>query len=129
MNKLAMTSWKLYAKSMALRLVLSVRYEVIVLWLITQISFAFLCVRPACRLLLLHSSINPLKQQSMKEVLKFRVAVEKADGTFEVSDVIDTYEDAQKWRHQREAELLRDCPTIRQCHSNLIFVRIVEGAQ
>lgn len=43
MNKLAMTSWKLSAKSMALKLVLSVRYEVIVLWLITQISFAFLC--------------------------------------------------------------------------------------
>lgn len=63
----------------------------------------------------------------MKEVLKFKVAVEKADGTFDVSDVIDNYDDAQKWRRQREAELLRDCPTTKQCHSNLIFIRVVEG--
>ena len=66
----------------------------------------------------------------MKEVLKFRVAVEKTDGTFEISDVIDKYEDAQKWRHEREAAFLEANPTASCCHSNLLVVHeVVDGAQ
>ena len=65
----------------------------------------------------------------MKETLKFQVTIEKGPKDWTISDVFDNYNDAQKWRHQQEAELLKANPNRGCVRSNLIFVREVEGAQ
>ena len=65
----------------------------------------------------------------MKETLKFQVTVEKSPKDWMISEKFDSYEDAQKWRHQQEAELLKADPNRNCVRSNLLFVREVEGAQ
>lgn len=66
----------------------------------------------------------------MKETLKFQVTVEKSAKEWLISEKFDSYEAAQAWRHQQEAQLLKDNPTRTCVRSNVIFVReVVEGAQ
>lgn len=65
----------------------------------------------------------------MKEVLKFQVTVEKGPKDWDISDTFDNYNDAQEWRHNKEAELLKENPNRSCVRSNLLFVRVVEGAQ
>lgn len=62
----------------------------------------------------------------MKETLKFQVTVEKSNKEWLVSDKFDSYEAAQSWRHQQEAELLKANPTRSSVRSNLLFVHEVE---
>lgn len=59
----------------------------------------------------------------MKQTLKFQVTVEKSAKEWLVSDVFDSYDDAQKWRHEQEATLLMQNPTRYNVRSNLIFIR------
>lgn len=63
----------------------------------------------------------------MNITLKFQVTVEKSDKEWLVSKVFDTYEEAQKWRYQQEAQLLKAEPNRKNVRSNLLFVR--EGVQ
>ena len=64
----------------------------------------------------------------MKEVLKFQVTVEKSNKEWLISEVFDSYDAAQAWRHKKEGELFS--ATRQNVRSNLIFVReVVEGAQ
>lgn len=66
----------------------------------------------------------------MKEVLKFQVTVEKSAKEWLVSDKFDSYDAAQAWRRQQEAELLKADPTRKCVRSNMLFVHeVVEGAQ
>lgn len=66
----------------------------------------------------------------MKEVLKFQVTVEKGPKDWAVSEKFDSYEAAQKWRHEQEAKLLKENPKRDCVRSNLLFVReVVEGEQ
>lgn len=64
----------------------------------------------------------------MKEVLKFRVTVEKGPKDWIVSEPFDSYDAAQQWRHEQEATLLKENPNRGCVRSNLLFVREVEGA-
>ena len=46
------------------------------------------------------------------------------------SDKFDSYDAAQAWRRQQEAELLKADPTRKCVRSNMLFVHeVVEGAQ
>ena len=65
----------------------------------------------------------------MKETLRFQVTVEKSPKEWLISDKFNTYDEAQKWRHQQEAELLKANPTRSSVRSNLLFVHEVEDAQ
>lgn len=65
----------------------------------------------------------------MKETLKFQVTVEKSPKEWLISDKFNSYDEAQKWRHHQEAELLKANPTRTSVRSNLLFVHEVEDAQ
>lgn len=66
----------------------------------------------------------------MKEVLKFQVTVEKSAKEWLISDKFESYDEAQEWRHQQEALLLKADPTRKCVRSNLLFVHeVIEGAQ
>ncbi|MEE3485690.1 MAG: hypothetical protein VZQ98_15395 [Bacteroidales bacterium] len=65
----------------------------------------------------------------MKEVLKFQVTVEKGPKDWIISEMFDSYDAAQQWRHEQEAQLLKADPNRSCVRSNLLFVReVVEGA-
>lgn len=59
--------------------------------------------------------------------MKFRVTIEKSNADWMISDVFNSYEEAQAWRHSQEAQLLKQEPNRNCVRSNLLFVR--EGAQ
>ena len=65
----------------------------------------------------------------MKEVLMFQVTVERGPKDWIVSDKFNDYNDAQKWRHEQEATLLKENPNRDCVRSNLLFAReVVKGA-
>lgn len=59
--------------------------------------------------------------------MKFRVTIEKSNADWMISDVFNSYEEAQAWRHTQEALLLKQEPNRNCVRSNLLFVR--EGVQ